>query len=51
MHNEAGDCINFDGNWEEIEINSVEPYEDGVEEYGNILNNWQPEYNKLNLKV
>lgn len=51
MHNEAGDCINFDGSWEEIEINSVEPYEDGVEEYGNILNNWQPEYNKLNLKV
>lgn len=47
----AGDCINFDGSWEEIEINSVEPYEDGVEEYGNILNNWQPEYNKLNLKV
>lgn len=51
MHNEAGECINFDGIWEEIEINSVEPYEDGVEEYGNILNNWQPEYNKLNLKA
>ena len=51
MHNEAGDCVKFDGHWEEIEINSVEPYDDGVEEYGNILNKWQPEYNKLNLKA
>ena len=46
MHNEAGACINFDGHWEEIEINSVEPYEDGVDEYGDILNKWQPEYER-----
>ena len=46
MHNEAGNCVKFDGHWEEIEINSVEPYEDGVEKYGDILNKWQPEYER-----
>lgn len=46
MHNEASDCVKFDGYWEEIEINSVEPYEDGIEEYGKLLNNWQSEYKK-----
>lgn len=46
MHNEAGECIDFDGQWEEMEINSVEPYEDGVDDYGDILNEWVKEYPK-----
>lgn len=46
IHNQAGDCINFNGKWEEIEVNSVEPYEDGVDEYGDILNKWQSKYNE-----
>lgn len=31
---------------EDIRINSVIPYDNGVEEYGNILNNWYPKYKK-----
>lgn len=46
LHNKASDYIKFDGHWEEIEINSVEPYEDGVDDYGNILNSWQSKYNE-----
>lgn len=33
-------------NFQEIVIDSVQPEYDGVEEYGNILNNWQEEYNE-----
>ena len=46
MHNEAGDCVKFDGPWEEIEINSVEPYDDGVDDYGEMLDKWVKEYPK-----
>ena len=46
LHNEALNCIHIDGDYEEIEINSVEPYEDGIDVYGDILNKWQPEYEK-----
>lgn len=31
---------------DDIRIVSVEPFDTGVEEYGNILNVWQKEYNK-----
>ena len=31
---------------DDIRIVSVEPFDTGVEEYGNILNNWKKEYNK-----
>ena len=33
-------------NVEEIKILSTEPYDEGIEEYGNYLNKWQEEYNK-----
>lgn len=31
---------------DDIRIVSAEPFDTGVEEYGNILNAWQKEYNK-----
>lgn len=31
---------------DDIRIISTEPFDIGVEEYGNILNSWQEEYNK-----
>lgn len=31
---------------EEVKINSVTPYDDGITEYGNILNDWHPKYKK-----
>lgn len=30
----------------EIEIISTEPSEDGIDEYGNLLNNWSEEYKR-----
>ena len=30
----------------DIKIESVEPYDTGVEVYGNLLNEWDPEYKK-----
>ena len=30
--------------YEEIKIIAAEPYEDGIDSYGTLLNNWQPEY-------
>lgn len=31
----------------DIEINMTEPvYDEGIEEYGKLLNNWQTEYNE-----
>lgn len=33
-------------NFQEIVIDSVQPEYDGIEEYGNILNNWQEEYDE-----
>lgn len=38
--------VEFTGPWEEICINAVTPYDEGVDEYGSILNEWQPEYTK-----
>ena len=46
LHNNSLDIISVDVPYEEIEINSVEPYEDGVDEYGNMLNKWQSEYER-----
>ena len=31
---------------EDIEIISTKPSEEGIEEYENLLNNWEPEYRK-----
>lgn len=43
---------NMDKPLQEIVINSVEPYDsEGVEEYGNLLNNWESEYKKKKLKL
>ena len=36
----------YELNVEEIKILSTEPYDEGIEEYGNYLNKWQEEYNK-----
>lgn len=30
----------------DIKIEACEPYDTGVEDYGNILNNWQHQYNE-----
>lgn len=30
----------------DIKIEACEPYDTGVEDYGNILNNWQRQYNE-----
>lgn len=46
LHNNSLDVISVDVPYEEIEINSVEPYDDGVEKYSDILNKWQPEYER-----
>ena len=43
LHNEALEHITTNVPYEEIEINSVEPYDEGVEDYGEILNNWKHE--------
>jgi hypothetical protein len=47
LHNAALNHIltEFD-KFQEISIDSVQPEYDGVEEYGNILNSWQKEYNE-----
>ena len=47
LHNAALNHIltEFD-NFQEIVIDSVQPNYDGVEEYGDILNSWQEEYNE-----
>ena len=38
---------NMDKPLQEVVINSVEPYDiEGVEEYGNLLNNWESEYKR-----
>lgn len=43
---------NMDKPLQEIVINSVEPYDlEGVEEYGNLLNNWESEYKKKKLRL
>jgi hypothetical protein len=43
---------NMDKPLQEIVINSVEPYDsEGVEEYGNLLNNWESEYKKKKLML
>lgn len=31
---------------DDIIIMSSEPYDEGIEEYGKLLNNWQPEYER-----
>ena len=31
---------------DEVEIISTEPYDEGVDQYGDLLNNWKPEYNR-----
>lgn len=46
LHNNSLDVISVDVPYEEIRIDSVEPYDDGVEKYGDILNKWQPEYER-----
>jgi hypothetical protein len=39
---------NMDKPLQEVVINSVEPYDsEGVEEYGNLLNNWESEAKQL----
>ena len=43
---------NMDKPLQEVVINSVEPYDsEGVEEYGNLLNNWESEYKKKKLRL
>ena len=38
---------NMDKPLQEVVINSAEPYDiEGVEEYGNLLNNWESEYKR-----
>ena len=31
---------------DEVEIISTEPYDEGVDQYGYMLNNWKPEYDR-----
>lgn len=33
---------------EEIKILSVRPYDEGIEEYKNLVNNWESEYSRKN---
>lgn len=53
LQNDALEHIwNMDKPLQEVVINSVEPYDsEGVEEYGNLLNNWESEYKKKKLKL
>lgn len=50
IHNNSLDHVKFNGPWEEMSINAVAPYDEGVNEYGNILNKWQPEYTRRMAK-
>lgn len=44
IHNKASEKVFFTGAWEDMQINSVEPYDDGIEEYGLILDSWMNTY-------
>lgn len=48
----GNDALTYLGNKlpeaEEITILSVHPYDDGVEEYVNLVNNWESEYTRKN---
>lgn len=44
--NTAGDEVRYNGKWEEIEILSTVPCDIGIDDYNQILKNWELNYNQ-----